>query len=147
MPNHRTSRQPPNRPAKFAYRHPGPAPTSPLLLLIATLPPRSRRPALNPTATLLSTARNHGSQIGKPEELMNWGAAGLKRGPYILRIAHPRTRAATYGGPCHPSRCSAESLPLTSLTSQSFRPAYSTLLRSKDPQISAIPLPTRRAHS
>jgi hypothetical protein len=107
-PNYRTAGQPPNRPAHSPIDRPDQPPTAPGVRCYATS--RSRILAHNPTATFLSTARYHGSPIGKPEALMNWDAAALKRGPYILRIAHQNPPPRTIP-------CLAESLPLTSLTS------------------------------
>ena len=61
-----------------------------------------------------------GPKIGKPTELMDWIAAGLKRGPYMLRIALPF--------PGHvPSACSLVAgrapFPLVLLGSLARRPA------------------------
>lgn len=49
---------------------------------------RSRQPALS-TATLFRRHVTMGPKIGKPTQLMDWITAGIKRGPYMLRIALP----------------------------------------------------------
>lgn len=97
----------------------------------ATLPARLDHESRRTTRLRLScsTARyhgSHGSQIGKPEELMNWDAAGLKRGPYILRIDHRNPPPRTIP-------CAAESLPsdLTDLPVVSA--CLFDMMRAKDP--------------
>lgn len=73
-------------------RTPPPPPSAPACHA-PPLPPlhphhRSRQPALS-TATLFRRHVTMGPKIGKPAQLMDWITAGIKRGPYMLRIALP----------------------------------------------------------
>lgn len=72
----RTPPSPPSAPAC----HAPPLPPS-----IPTIDHDSRRS----TATLFRRHVTMGPKIGKPTQLMDWITAGIKRGPYMLRIALP----------------------------------------------------------
>lgn len=81
----------PGRPP-ITYPPPPPPPSAPACHA-PPLPPlhphhRSRQPALS-TATLFRRHVTMGPKIGKPTQLMDWITAGIKRGPYMLRIALP----------------------------------------------------------